>query len=117
MIYDTDESVKHLATYFLYIYALALPLNAFNHGAYFTMRSGGKTFVTFLFDSGATWAVSIPFAYILVNYTSLNIVLIYFLVLYADIFKAILGFFMVKSGVWAKKLVHQEDEIELGQVE
>ena len=117
MIYDTEESVKQLATYFLYVYALALPLTAFNHGAYFTMRSGGKTFVTFLFDSGATWAVSIPFAYILVNYTSLNIVLIYFLVLYADIFKAILGFFMVKSGVWAKKLVHQEDETILGQVE
>lgn len=114
-IYDTDESVKRLATYFLYVYALALPLTAFNHGAYFTMRSGGKTFITFLFDSVATWVVSIPFAYILVNYTSLNIVLIYFLVLYADIIKAVIGFFMVRSGVWAKKIVHQEEEPLLGQ--
>lgn len=112
-IYDTDESVKHLATSFLYIYALALPLNAFNHGAYFTMRSGGKTFVTFLFDSVATWIVSIPLAFVLVNYTSLDIKLIYFIVLYADFIKAIIGFFMVKSGVWAKKIVHQEDEIAL----
>lgn len=108
-MYDTEESVKQLAIYFLCVYALALPLTAFNHGAYFTMRSGGKTFVTFLFDSGATWVVSIPFAYVLVNYTTLPIVLIYFLVLYADLVKAIIGYFMVKSGVWAKKLVHHED--------
>lgn len=111
-IYKADESVKSLATSLLYIYALALPLNAFNHGAYFTMRSGGKTFITFLFDSVATWVVSIPVAYVLINYSTLNIVLIYFIVSYADIVKAFIGFFMVKSGVWAKKIVHQEEEVQ-----
>lgn len=110
--YNVEDSVKQLATSLLYVYALALPLNAFNHGAYFTMRSGGKTFITFLFDSVATWAVTIPIAYLLVNYTTLNVVMIYFIVCYADIVKAIIGFFMVKSGVWAKKIVHQEEELK-----
>lgn len=111
-IYKADESVKTLATSLLYIYALALPLNAFNHGAYFTMRSGGKTFITFLFDSVATWAVSIPIAYALINFTTLNVVLVYFIVSYADLVKAFIGYFMVKSGVWAKKIVHQEEEVQ-----
>jgi len=109
-VYVTTKEVKWLATKFLYVYAASLPLIAFNHGSYFTLRSGGKTFVTFLFDSISTWAVSIPLAYVLVNHTELDIVMIYFIVMYADLFKAVIGFFMVKSGVWAKKIVHTEDE-------
>ena len=110
-IYNVSISIRLLAKDFLMIYALALPLNAFNHGAYFTMRSGGKTFVTFIFDSVSTWVVSIPLAFLLVNYTTVHIVLIYFIVLYADFVKAIIGFFMVKSGVWAKRIVHTEEEL------
>lgn len=109
-VYVTTAGARKLATKFLYVYAASLPLNAFNHGSYFTLRSGGKTFVTFLFDSVSTWVVSIPLAYVLVNYTKLHIVLIYFIVSYADLVKAIIGFFMVKSGVWARKIVHMEDE-------
>lgn len=108
-VYETSDHVKHLATQFLIVYALALPINAYNHGTYFTMRSGGKTFVTFLFDSGCTWAVSIPLAFILVHTTSLPIITIYFIVLYADAVKCLVGHFMLKSGVWAKKIVHTED--------
>ena len=32
---------------------------------YFTLRSGGKTVVTFLFDSVFTWVIVVPAAYLL----------------------------------------------------
>ena len=45
----TDEA-KHLASQTLVIAGLSLPIHAFLHATYFTIRSGGKTFITFLFD-------------------------------------------------------------------
>lgn len=108
-VFDTDDIVKKLATQLLYVYALALPLNAFNHGTYFTIRSGGKTIITFIFDSVCTWVISIPLAYLLVNHTGIGIVSIYFIICYADFFKAIIGYFMVKSGYWAKRIVHDDE--------
>lgn len=107
-LYAVDSSVvRELAIEFLHIVAIMLPLNAFNHGAYFTMRSGGRTFITFLFDSVYMWVVSIPITYILVRYTSLHIVTIYFLVQSIDFIKAIIGVIMLKSGVWARTIIHQ----------
>ena len=48
-IYKTHQSVKDLAGKFILISALAMPLCAFTHSTYFTLRSGGKTLITFLF--------------------------------------------------------------------
>ncbi len=104
-IYKTEESIKALARTFILIAALAMPLCAFSHCAYFTLRSGGKTLVTFLFDSVYTWALVIPFAYYLANHTVLPIATVFFLVQFTELFKAILGFFMVRSGVWLQNIV------------
>ena len=49
--YNTTDQVKHLATGFIRIGAGCMPIYAFMHASYFTLRSGGKTFITFLFDS------------------------------------------------------------------
>lgn len=105
-LFHTDDVVKELATKFLWVYAISLPLISFNHGTYFTIRSGGKTFITFIFDSVSTWVVSVPLAYLLVNHTKLGIVAVYFIVLNAEIFKAFIGYYLVKSGSWAKRIVH-----------
>lgn len=104
-IYNTEESIKALAKSFIVIAALVMPLCAFSHCAYFTLRSGGKTIVTFLFDSVYTWVLIIPFAYVLANHTSLPITSVFFLVQFTEIIKVVLGFFMVKSGVWLQNIV------------
>ena len=87
------------------IAALAMPLCSFSHCAYFTLRSGGKTIVTFLFDSVYTWVLIIPFAYTLTNHTALSINMVFFLVQFTEIIKVILGFFMVKSDGWMQNIV------------
>ena len=108
-IYATEESIKELARNFIVIAALVMPLNAFCHCTYFTLRSGGKTVVTFLFDSVYTWVLVIPVATVLAKYTTLPIVLVFFLVQSLEFVKAIIGFFMVKSGVWLQNIVEEKE--------
>ncbi len=107
-IYNTEESIKELARNLILVSALVMPLCAFSHCAYFTLRSGGKTIVTFLFDSVYTWVLVAPFAYILANYTSLRIELVFFLVQFTEIVKVTIGFFMVRSGVWIQNIVGEQ---------
>lgn len=108
-IYKTQESIKELAAQFIAISALAMPIYAFSHCSYFTLRSGGKTIVTFLFDSVYTWVLLIPFAYLLVHETTLPIVTVFFLVNFSEIIKAVIGFFMVKSNVWLNNIVNLQE--------
>ena len=84
---------------------LTMPISAFVHVAYFTIRSGGKTVITFLFDSGFTWVVSYPAAYLLVTLTSLPIAWVVLMVQFMDIIKCILGFVLLKKGVWIHNMV------------
>lgn len=104
-IYKTEDSIKTLAKTFILISALVMPLCAFSHCAYFTLRSGGKTIITFLFDSVYTWVLVIPFAYVLANHTLLSIQLVFFLVQFTEMIKVIIGFFMIRSGAWVQNIV------------
>ncbi len=106
-IYATEESIKALARVFIVISAAVMPLNAFCHCTYFTLRSGGKTFITFLFDSVYTWVIVIPVATVLAKFTTLPIALVFFLVQSMEFIKAIIGFFMVKSGSWLQNIVRE----------
>lgn len=108
-IYATEESIKELAREFIVIAAAVMPLNAFCHCTYFSLRSGGKTVVTFLFDSVYTWLLVIPVATFLSKHTTLSITLVFFLVQSLEFFKAIIGFFMVKSGVWLQNIVAEKE--------
>ena len=108
-IYETDERIKELARIFIMISAAIMPVCAFCHCSYFTLRSGGKTVITFIFDSVYTWVIVIPVATILAKYTSLGIVLVFLLVQSLEFVKAIIGFFMVKSGVWLQNIIEANE--------
>ena len=107
-IYKTEESIKELASQFILIAAAVMPLCAFSHSAYFTLRSGGKTGVTFLFDSVYTWVIVVPFAFYLARYTTLPVTLVVFLVQFTEIIKVTIGFFMVRSNVWLNNIVSEK---------
>ena len=82
-----------------------MPLAAFMHASYFTLRSGGKTIVTFLFDSVFLWCVSLPVAYVLSRFTGLPIIPLYLCCQLLDIIKCVIGFILVKKGVWLNNIV------------
>ncbi len=104
-IYNTTDDVKNLASRFIMIASLCMPLYAFMHASYFTLRSGGKTFVTFLFDSVYVWVVDIPLAYFLVTCTNVSIVQIYLACQLIEIVKCIIGFVLLKKRVWVNNVV------------
>jgi Na+-driven multidrug efflux pump len=88
------------------IQAFAMPLWSYTNACYFTLRSGGKTGITFLFDFGFTWFLMIPLAYILSHFTSLDIRIIFAIVTYSEIIKVAIGYFMVRSNVWINNIVN-----------
>lgn len=104
-LYNTNPQAKELACRFIIISAIFMPNSAFLHAAYFTLRSGGKTVVTFLFDSVFMWCVSVSLAFVLSRYTNLSVVAIFALVQSADIIKSLIGFILVKKGVWLQNFV------------
>lgn len=104
-IYKTSDEVKYLATRFIMIAALCMPLNAFTHASYFTLRSGGKTIITFLFDSAFVWVVSIPMAYFLTKFTGIHIIYVYLICQMTEVIKCAIGYILVKKGVWLENIV------------
>lgn len=105
MLYNTSDHIKDLATKFIYVQAIMMPFFAFSHCSYFTLRSGGKTVVTFIFDSGFTWVIMVPVAFVLSVFSPFSIVLVYYLTNATEYIKNIMGYLMVKSNVWLNKLV------------
>ena len=110
-LYNTSDSVKDLAASFMRVSALAMPIHSFAHASYFTLRSGGKTFVTFLFDSVFLWCVNFTTAYVLSRYTAMPIVTLYFICQFEDIIKCIIGFILLKKGIWLNNLVVSEENV------
>lgn len=105
MLYNTTDSVRELATWFLWIAAACMPLYSFTHACYFTLRSGGKTGITFLFDSAFLWCINVPLAYVLSRYTAMPMIPLYLCCQLTEILKGIVGFALVKKGVWIENIV------------
>ncbi|MCM1326262.1 MAG: MATE family efflux transporter [Bacteroidales bacterium] len=104
-LYKINDEARMLARYFIMAAAVFMPQNAFLHAAYFTLRSGGKTIITFLFDSVFIWCVSVLLAFVLTRYTALPVIMVYVMVQMGDIIKCVIGFILVKKGVWLQNIV------------
>lgn len=107
-IYNTVAEAKAIATQLITVQAIFMPLHAFLHAAYFTLRSGGKTIVTFLFDAVFVWCVSVPIAFCLSRFTNLPVIWIFTMVQMGDVLKAVIGFILVKKGVWIQNIVAKD---------
>ena len=104
-IYNTTDSVRKIATGLMQVCAITMPIEAFIHSSYFTLRSGGKVAITFIFDCGYVWLIRVPFAAILIHFTGLPIIPLYFVCQIVDLSKVFLGYYLIKKGVWANKIV------------
>ena len=107
LLYQTTEDVRHLASTFLLIMALYMPMYAVSHCSYFTLRSGGSTLMTFIFDSGFMWVISVPVALALTHWTNLPTVTLYPLVEAMGASKMLLGIYLVRRGVWVRNIVNR----------
>lgn len=104
-LYNVGADVQDLTRRLLIVAGLALPIHSFAHVTYFTIRSGGRTLITFLFDAVYTWAVTVLLAFLLTRFTDLDIVRIYICVQFIDILKLVIGLIMLRSDFWARNVV------------
>ena len=105
LVYNTTDEIRHLASMLIRIGACFMPVGAFLNCAYFTLRSGGRTFITFLFDSAFLWVISWPVAFVLSRFTGLTIGYLYTFVLALDFVKVMIGYIMLKKRIWINDLV------------
>lgn len=103
-LYNTTEEVRLLATRMICIHACIMPFMSYTNATYFTLRSGGQTMVTFLFDSCFVWAFCIPLAFGLSRFTEITILPLYAICLSTDLVKCVLGAYMIKQGKWIQNL-------------
>ena len=108
LIYRTEDTVRGLASQLLRVTALSMPIDCFAVTCYFTIRSGGKTLITFLFDSAYSWVVTIPIAFCLVHFTGLTIVSVFLIVRLSAVIKAVIGIILVRSGFWCQNIVAED---------
>ena len=104
-LYNTSGEIRKLARTLIQINAIAMPMHAFLHATYFTIRSGGRTWITFLFDSAYTWVVAIPFTYCIIHFTDLPIVIVYAMYCSIDLIKLTVGAILLKKGIWVRNIV------------
>lgn len=105
LIYNTTDAVKTLAADMIIVNAIMMPCNAFTNASFFALRSGGRVWITFLYDSVYIWILSIPVTLALVKLTSLPIVPIYAISYGLDVVKCISGYILVKKKIWVRNLV------------
>lgn len=105
MLYDAPDEIRTIGTWMIVINALFFPVQGYLNALYFTLRSGGKTVITFLFDSIYTWVLPVPVAFLLCKYTSLSIYLVFIIVQSADLIKLGIGYILIKKGIWINNLV------------
>jgi Na+-driven multidrug efflux pump len=107
-IYNTSDSIRNLAVRMILAAAVCMPVNALANACYFTLRSGGKVWITVLFDSVYVWVFSVPVAFILSRFTSIPVVPLYFICLSLEIGKCIIGVTMIRKGIWINNIVENQ---------
>lgn len=103
-IYNTTVEVRHLAAQLICVSASMMPFSAYTNATYFTLRSGGQTFVTFLFDSCFVWVVCVPLAFCLSRFTPISILPLYVICQATELVKCAIGVFMLRQGKWIQNL-------------
>ncbi len=105
LLYNTSDNVRGIASGLIVIGALMMPFDSLAHSSYFTLRSGGKSLITFIFDCGFMWCVSVPLAFCLSRFTDIGAVSLYASVQSVYLLKGFIGIYLVKRGSWIKNIV------------
>ncbi len=105
--YETTDDIRNLAVELMRIAALFMPIGSYLNCAYFTIRSGGKTFITFLFDSVYLWVLCFPIAFVISRFTTLSILPFYVIILSLDLVKLVIGAILLKKRIWINNIVSE----------
>ncbi len=105
LAYNTEPSIRELATMLMRITAIVMPFEALTHASYFTLRSGGKMAITFLFDCGFMWVGTVLPAFLLSRFTAIPFVWLFLIIQGVTLLKSTCGLLLVRNGFWVKNIV------------
>ena len=108
LLYNTTDEVRHIASRLILITSAVMPFHAFTNACYFTLRSGGLTRLTMVYDCSFVWCVCIPLAFVLCRLTALPFVACYAAVTATEGLKALFGYHLVKQGKWIRNIVSEK---------
>ena len=104
-LYEVGDGVHTLTSFMLVISAIYMPAFAFLNSAYFTVRSGGRVYMTMLLDSIFMWSVVIPICAICAYLTGMDIRLLFVVGQGAELLKIPVSAFVLKKVNWAKRFI------------
>jgi len=103
LLYNVSLQSKQWASFFIKVSAFFMPFLSFENSAYFTLRSGGKVFITSLFDGCFVFFICVPVAFIFGSFASVAVT--YIAVQSMDIIKATFGCILLKKRIWVCSIV------------
>lgn len=103
-LYQTAPEIREMAAQFIRILALCMPAVSFANCCYYALRAGGQMGITFLYDCGMMWGVTVPLVYGLTRFTDLPIVQVYLAVQLVFFVKCAVGAVCLLRGRWAVNL-------------
>ena len=106
MVASAIAPYRFQALQLMLVGAAMMPIDAFAHATYFTLRSGGQAFITFLFDSVFMWVIVVPICFILSRFTAIPIMQMFIIAQGAEVLKCFFGAFLYKGKTWAKSIVN-----------
>ena len=104
LIYNTTDSVRDLSSYIMICFGLTMPAAALATSTYYTIRSGGRVFITMLFDSVYAWVIVMPVVAALAYFTSIPFKVLLPIILVVENLKLIPGLILVNKGIWVRQL-------------
>ena len=104
-LYNTTDEVRRIASSLILITSAVMPFHAYTNACYFTLRSGGLTRLTMVYDCCFVWCVCVPLAFGLCRFTNLPFVTVYALVTATEGLKALFGYYFVRQGKWLRNIV------------
>ena len=107
-LYNTTDEVRRIASRLILITSVVMPCHAYTNACYFTLRSGGLTRLTMVYDCCFVWCVCIPLAFGLCRFTGLPFVTVYALVTATEGLKALFGYHFVRQGKWIRNIVENQ---------
>lgn len=108
-IYNTTDAIRAMATRFIVIVGLCMPIYSLASACYFTLRSGGKTLITFFFDSFYVCVLTVPLAMLLTHVFGVSIVPLYLVCQLVDLGKCAVGIVLIKKGIWIHNIVEEQN--------
>lgn len=104
LLYKTTDAVRELSSFIMICFGFTMPAAALATSTYYTIRSGGRVFITMLFDSVYAWVIVMPVVFCLSYFTDLPFHYLLPIVLVVENLKLLPGLILVHKGIWVRQL-------------